>query len=290
MDYIGRFAPTPSGALHFGSLVVAVASYLDARANSGLWLVRIEDLDPPRTAPGSIDAILSCLDTFGLHWDATPMFQSQRQGAYLDALERLQQQGRVYACCCSRTQFKADPLYLCNCLSQPPAAQEVAIRLILPPQTITLNDLINGSQTEHLADAVGDIVVQRKDQLYSYQLAVVVDDAEQKISHIIRGSDLFHQTPRQVWLQTCLGYPTPVYGHLGIITNRQGQKLSKQNLAAPLDIRQAPSLLSEVLERLGQAPPCGLRQAPVEEQLAWAIAHWDIQRVPKRMQDPIAFV
>lgn len=290
MSYIGRFAPTPSGPLHFGSLVAALASYLDARANQGLWLVRIEDLDPPRTAPGSIDAILSCLDTFGLHWDGELMFQSQRQPAYHEALERLRQQGRIYPCSCSRAQFQADPLYSCRCLTRPPSLKNFALRTALPQQSITVDDVIIGPQTQHLANEVGDFVVQRKDQLFSYQLAVVVDDAEQNISHIIRGSDLYHQTPRQVWLQACLGYKQPIYGHLPIITNNQGQKLSKQNLAAPLDMSQAPALLSEALERLGQATPCTFRQAPVEEQLAWAVAQWDISSVPKRMQDPIAFV
>ena len=290
MNYIGRFAPTPSGPLHFGSLVAAVASYLDARANQGLWLVRIEDLDPPRTAPGSIDAILSCLDIFGLHWDGEPMLQSQRQPAYNEALEQLRQQGRIYACSCSRAQFQADPLYSCHCLTHPPPLIDVALRTVMPQQSITVDDVIIGPQTQHLANEVGDFVVQRKDQLFSYQLAVVVDDSEQNISHIIRGSDLYHQTPRQVWLQACLGYKQPIYGHLPIITNNQGQKLSKQNLAAPLDMSQAPALLSEALERLGQATPCSFRQAPVEEQLAWAVEQWDINSVPKQMQDPIAFV
>ena len=290
MNYVGRFAPTPSGPLHFGSLIAAVASYLDARAHKGLWLVRIEDLDPPRTAPGSIDSILSCLDTFGLHWDGELMLQSQRQQAYFGALELLRQQGHIYACSCSRAQFHTDPLYKCNCLTNPPNQKQVAMRITLPANNITVNDVIIGPQTQHLANEVGDFIVQRKDQLFSYQLAVVVDDAEQKISHIIRGSDLYQQTPRQVWLQTCLGYKQPIYGHLPIITNNQGQKLSKQNLAAPLDITQAPALLSEALERLGQATPCSLRQAPVAEQLAWAVTQWDLEAVPKRMQDPIAFV
>lgn len=289
MSYVGRFAPTPSGALHFGSLVAAVASYLDARANKGAWLVRIEDLDPPRTIPGSVDAILLCLDTFGLHWDGPVMFQSQRQSAYGNALEQLQQQGKTYTCSCSRSQFQTDPLYTCPCLSHPPCTKNAAVRVMLPRLNITVDDLIIGPQTQHLADAVGDFVVQRKDQLFSYQLAVVVDDAQQKISHVIRGSDLYQQTPRQAWLQGCLGYKQPIYGHLPLIINNQGQKLSKQNLAAPLDISQAPALLSEALQRLGQTTST-LRQAPVAEQLAWAVAQWDITKVPKRMHDPIAFV
>ena len=289
MSYIGRFAPTPSGPLHFGSLVAALASYLDARANKGLWLVRIEDLDPPRTVPGSIDSILSCLDTFGLHWDGALMFQSHRQQAYQEALEQLSQQGLIYTCSCSRAQFQTNPLYICHCLTHPPSAQSVARRIALPHQSITVDDIIIGPQTQHLADDVGDFVVQRKDQLFSYQLAVVVDDAEQNISHIIRGSDLYDQTPRQAWLQTCLNCALPIYGHLPIITNNQGQKLSKQNLAQPLDIAQAPTLLSEALERLGQATPCTFRQAPVAEQLSWAVEQWDINKVPKHMQDPVAF-
>jgi len=290
MGYVGRFAPSPSGALHFGSLVAAVASYLDARANKGLWLLRIEDLDPPRTVPGSVDNILSCLDTFGLLWDGTLMFQSQRQTAYQAALEQLQQQGIIYPCSCSRSQFQADPLYTCPCLNQPPSTNDAALRIALPHSKVFVDDVIIGPQTQHLADQVGDFVVQRKDKIFAYQLAVVVDDAEQKINHVIRGSDLYQQTPRQTWLQSCLGYKQPTYGHIPIIINGQGQKLSKQNLAAPLDMSHAPALLSEALERLGQTTPCTLRQAPVAEQLAWALTQWDITKVPKRMQDPIAFI
>jgi glutamyl-Q tRNA(Asp) synthetase len=217
------------------------------------------------------------------------MFQSHRQQAYQEALEQLSQQGLIYTCSCSRAQFQTNPLYICHCLTHPPSAQSVARRIALPHQSITVDDIIIGPQTQHLADDVGDFVVQRKDQLFSYQLAVVVDDAEQNISHIIRGSDLYDQTPRQAWLQTCLNCALPIYGHLPIITNNQGQKLSKQNLAQPLDIAQAPTLLSEALERLGQATPCTFRQAPVAEQLSWAVEQWDINKVPKRMQDPVAF-
>jgi glutamyl-Q tRNA(Asp) synthetase len=218
------------------------------------------------------------------------MLQSQRQQAYCEALELLRQDGQIYTCSCSRAQFRTNPLYTCHCLTHPPSQKDVAIRIALPHQIITVDDVIIGPQSQNLAHEVGNFVVQRKDQLFSYQLAVVVDDAEQNISHIIRGSDLYHQTPRQVWLQTCLSYKQPIYGHLPIVTNNQGQKLSKQHLARPLDITQAPALLSEALERLGQAAPCNFRQAPVEEQLAWAVTQWDINNVPKRMQDPIAFV
>jgi glutamyl-Q tRNA(Asp) synthetase len=175
-------------------------------------------------------------------------------------------------------------------LEQPPFQPEVALRVATPAISITVEDAIMGPQTQHLADEVGNFVLQRKDQLFSYQLAVVVDDAQQKISHIIRGSDLYQQTPQQVWLQACLDYKQPSYGHLPIIINGQGQKLSKQNLATPLDMLQAPALMSEALERLGHPAPCGLRQAPVAEQLEWAAGQWDIECVPKRMQDPIAFV
>jgi len=290
MGYIGRFAPTPSGPLHFGSLVAALASYLDARANQGLWLVRIEDLDPPRTAPDSIDAILRCLETFGLHWDGEPMYQSLRQDAYQHALSQLQQQQLVYACSCSRSQFVSNPDYRCNCRQTAPTNQPAAMKVIAADTKVTVHDLVLLPQTQHLAQQVGDFVVQRKDQLFAYQLAVVVDDAEQKISHVVRGSDLYDQTPRQAWLQACLQLPQPYYAHIPIITNAQGQKLSKQNLATALDPKQAPALLSEALERLGQATPCNFRQAPVAEQLAWAVEQWDINAIPARKQDPIAFV
>jgi len=292
MAYIGRFAPTPSGPLHFGSLVAALASYLDARANQGLWLLRIEDLDPPRTAAGSIDAILRCLEAFGLHWDGEPMYQSQpqRQHAYQHALDQLKQQQRVYACACSRAQFTRDANYLCTCAQQTVTSAQVAQRVISPNQVVYTDDLILPAQSQNLAREVGDFVIQRKDQLFAYQLAVVVDDAEQGISHVIRGSDLYDQTPRQVWLQQCLGYPQPTYAHIPIITNGQGQKLSKQNLAQALELNQTSALLSEALERLGQATPCDFRQASVSQQLEWAIQHWDIHAIPAQMQHPDAFV
>ncbi len=290
MAYIGRFAPTPSGPLHFGSLVAALASYLDARANQGLWLIRIEDLDPPRTAPGSIDAILRCLDAFGLHWDGEPMYQSLRQEAYRHALSQLQQQQLIYACSCSRSQFVTNPDYRCDCRLSAPTSQPVAMKVIAADAEFTVQDLILPPQTQHLSQHVGDFVVQRKDQLFAYQLAVVVDDAAQNVSHVVRGSDLYDQTPRQIWLQMCLQLPQPHYAHIPIVTNNQGQKLSKQNLAAALDLKQAPALLSEALERLGQATPCNFRQAPVTEQLAWAVEQWDITAIPARKQDPIAFV
>jgi len=290
MAYIGRFAPTPSGPLHFGSLVAALASYLDARAHQGRWLIRIEDLDPPRTVPSSIDAILRCLEAFGLHWDGEPMYQSQRQHAYHHALAQLQQQQLVYACACSRSAFATNPNYRCNCRQQAPTSAPVAQRVISPNHILHVDDLILPSQAQNLAHEVGDFVIQRKDQLFAYQLAVVVDDAQQGITHIIRGSDLYDQTPRQTWLQGCLGYQRPIYGHIPIIVNDQGQKLSKQNLAQPLDLNQAPALLSQALERLGQATPCSLRQAPVAQQLEWGIAQWDISAVPALMQDPVAFV
>jgi len=290
VNYIGRFAPTPSGPLHFGSLIAALASYLDARANNGQWLLRIEDLDPPRTAPNSIDSIFKCLEVFGLLWDGTPIYQSQRQDAYQNALQQLTQSGTTFPCGCSRSQFQADPNYTCPCQSNPPQVSPAAIRICTPNNTIKVDDLILGSQTQNLQSDAGDFVVQRKDQLFAYQLAVVVDDAEQGINHIIRGSDLYTQTPRQVWLQQQLGYPLPIYGHIPIIVNGSGQKLSKQNLAAELDLNQAPALLSEALERLGQTTPCTFRQAPVAEQLSWAVEQWNINSVPSRLQDPVAFI
>jgi glutamyl-Q tRNA(Asp) synthetase len=290
MSYIGRFAPTPSGDLHFGSLSAAVASYLDAKANEGSWLVRIEDLDTLRVAAGSVDSILSCLETFGLHWDGRVIYQSQRQDAYEEALSKLQQQGHTYRCSCTRSKFKTNPQYKCPCATYRVSADQTSVRVRLPHQNITISDVIMADQTQNMALEVGDFVVRRKDLIYAYQLAVVVDDAHQKVSHVVRGSDLYDQTPRQVWLQSCLGFQTPSYSHLPIITNRQGQKLSKQNLAAALDVSQAPRLLSEVLERLGQNLPHTLHAAPVQEQLAYAAKHWNIQQIPKLMQDPIAFV
>lgn len=289
--YVGRFAPTPSGPLHFGSLVAALASFLDARAHQGQWLVRIEDIDPPRCQDGASDHILRTLDAFGLHWDGSICYQSQQQQYYLQALAQLQQQDRLYPCICSRSQLQGQTIYPGNCRDQfIPSEQASAWRLKVPAMELGFDDLIMPAYEENLSQQVGDFILQRKDGLFAYQLAVVVDDAQQGITHIIRGADLYQQTPRQVFLQKCLALPTPSYGHIPLIINNAGQKLSKQNLAQAISASQAPLLMSQALQRLGQNLPSELKGAPVAEQLAWSIAAWERKKVPAFYQDPVPFL
>lgn len=288
--YIGRFAPTPSGPLHFGSLVAALASYLDAHAHGGQWLLRIEDIDSPRCQPGASDDILRTLDAYGLHWHGEVVYQSQQQAYYEQALEQLHQQGQLFYCSCSRSQLKGQSTYPGYCRTQlTPPSQAYATRLRVPDQQLAFTDLFMPAYEENLALQVGDFILQRKDGPYAYQLAVVVDDALQGVNHIIRGADLYDQTPRQIYLQQRLGYPTPSYGHIPLIMSTQGQKLSKQNLAKAVTSKQAPALVTDALQRLGQPPPHDLHGAPVKEQLTWAIAHWHRASVPNHGQDPIAF-
>lgn len=283
MRCIGRFAPSPTGPLHFGSLLAALASYLDMRSRDGIWLLRIEDLDPPREQPGAADAILYALDALGLHWDGSVVYQSQRHEAYLAALEQLLQQG-AYRCSCSRKQLKsrgAIPLYDGHCRRHPPPdSARCAVRVSHPWPEIQFHDRIQGTQHYHWAPEQGDFVVFRRDGLFAYQLAVVVDDAAAGVTDILRGSDLLDETPHQIALQTLLGYPVPRYAHIPVITNAAGQKLSKQNLAPALDLSQVPALLRRALYCLGQQPPAELTGASRDELLRWAISHWNIDAVP----------
>ncbi|WP_116366267.1 tRNA glutamyl-Q(34) synthetase GluQRS [Parahaliea mediterranea] len=277
--YRGRFAPSPTGPLHQGSLVAALASYLEARRAGGTWLVRMEDLDPPREQPGAADAILRSLEAHGLYWDEPVLWQSQRSAAYLAALNQLQAQGHLFACSCSRARTDSAGNCCGDCREQTPPPP-VALRVPVAPQfAAQWQDRWQGPQHWPIGRALQDFVVRRKDQLFAYQLAVVVDDAEQRISHIVRGSDLLDSTPRQLWLQSLLHVPQPHYGHLPVLTNRQGQKLSKQNHAPALDDGRATHNLRSALDALGQPPPppdC----ASVTELLAAACRHWDATRVP----------
>ncbi|MFW3616631.1 tRNA glutamyl-Q(34) synthetase GluQRS [Billgrantia antri] len=277
--YRGRFAPTPSGALHFGSLIAALASFLDARRAGGEWLVRIEDIDPPRCPAGAADMILRQLEAFGLHWDGPVLWQHDRDTAYAAALERLKARGLAYACSCSRKQWRGYPIYpgWCRngvCEPNQPLAWRLRSDLGLRP--VIWQDRLFGEQRFDPAQ-LGDVVLKRKDGLWAYQLAVVVDDADQGISDVVRGYDLLDNTPWQRQLQQALGLPEPRYLHLPLIVNREGQKLSKQNLAPalPLEDGAVRPLLHRALVALDQAPPDTLNTASVNEQLAWAIAHWE---------------
>lgn len=281
--YIGRFAPSPTGPLHFGSLVSALASFLDARSHSGQWLVRMEDLDPPREQPGAADSILRDLEAHGLTWDGAVLHQSRRHAAYGEALTCLHDTHLVYPCSCTRQRLQLrGGTYDGHCARHPPASKEpTALRVRVNAATpITFHDLFQGQQQQNLADEVGDFILRRKDGLFAYQLAVVVDDIYQKVTHIIRGSDLLDSTPRQLWLYQCLGAKAPSHGHIPIALNRQGQKLSKQNLAPALEAHSASENLWLALQFLQQSPPATLEGAPIQELLAWAVEHWSPHLVP----------
>lgn len=281
-DYIGRFAPSPSGPLHFGSLIAALASFLDARANHGQWLLRMEDLDPGREPPQAAGQILEALEAFGLHWDGPVLYQSSRLAAYRDALHQLQQQGLIYACDCTRQQIQAlGGVYDNRCRNRKDVPQDCALRVRVADRTIQFVDAIQGSTQQHLLRECGDFVLLRKDGLFAYQLAVVVDDAFQNISWVVRGSDLLDSTPRQIFLQQCLGLATPHYAHFPVAVNEDKQKLSKQHFAAPLDHTTPLPALLRALSFLGQPMSEALAEGDIASVLQWAIAHWDIQAVPK---------
>ena len=290
--YIGRFAPSPSGPLHQGSLLTALASWLDARANNGIWLLRIEDIDEPRSQVGAADSICTTLQHFGLHWDNQITQQSLRKSLYQDALDTLQQQQKLYACSCSRKQLNTHPEFvqsgiypgICRSKKHLIHQPDCAIRIHVPDTTIKLHDAIQGSYQQHLAQDVGDFILKRRDGYFAYQLAVVVDDAEQGITHSIRGLDILDSTPRQIFLQQQLNYPSIEYAHLPLIMNAQGQKLSKQNKAPAIDLNNASELLIDSLQKLRQNPPLELRKESPESILQWAIAHWRLNAIPQQIE------
>ena len=288
--YRGRFAPSPTGPLHFGSLVAAVGSYLDARSCGGEWLVRIEDVDAPRTVPGAADGILRTLDGFGFEWNGEVVIQSRRLDLYHAELVRLQLAGDVYPCACSRSEIAAKTsrtsvdgglLYPGTCragLAEGKAAR--AWRLRVPDQTLQFQDRVQGASQQNLEREVGDFVLLRADGQYAYQLAVVIDDALQGINAVVRGVDLIDSTARQMWLQQRLGIPTPSYAHLPVVVNAAGEKLSKQTKAAAAESTQGSALLASALEFLGQPVPPDLHKAPVTDFWRWAISVWSIANVP----------
>jgi len=280
--YRGRFAPSPTGPLHFGSLVAAVGSYLDARHHHGIWLVRMEDLDTPRCVPGAADDIMRTLAAFGLHSDEPVIYQSQRTAAYDEALQRLQDIGVAYPCCCTRKEISDSALlgiegvvYPGTCRHGIPAGREGrAWRVRTDNKTIGFDDALQGRISQHLESEVGDFVVKRADGLFAYQLAVVVDDAHQGITHVVRGADLLASTPRQIHLQGLLGLPTPHYMHLPVAVNETGEKLSKQTLAEAVDTAQPVAALWRALSFLRQHPPQALRKVNLEALWAWARQNW----------------
>ncbi len=281
--YIGRFAPSPSGPLHFGSLVTALASYLDAKANTGQWLVRMEDLDPPREMPGAAALILRCLEGHGLHWDGEVMYQSQRHHAYQTYIEQLLVRHWAYPCTCSRQDLTSmGGIYDGRCRRRTPdplLPQSIRLKVYQIDDfpyghEIYFNDLIQGLQSQNLRTQAGDQILKRRDGYYAYQLAVVVDDIAQGITHIIRGADLLEVTGRQLFFFELLGAKPPTYGHVPLAIQANGQKLSKQNHARAIEIQDASRNLWHGLEFLGQNPPAALADASTCEILDWGLHNW----------------
>jgi glutamyl-Q tRNA(Asp) synthetase len=292
LKYRGRFAPSPTGPLHFGSLVTAVGSYLCARRAGGEWLLRIEDLDTPRVVPGAADEIIRTLDAFGFEWTGSILHQSSRREAYEAAAQHLLNTGRAFHCSCTRSELQAAqsseqrlfdtdelryPGWCRNGPRQP--ERKTALRLFVPRGETAISDSLQGRFTVDVSVEVGDFVIRRRDGLHAYQLAVVIDDAFQGVSAVVRGADLLHSTPRQVILQSMLSLPTPMYAHLPVATDMNGIKLSKSAGAAAIDIARPTYELWRALEFLRQAPPHELRRSGLAALWEWAIKHWQLQRV-----------
>ncbi len=282
--YIGRFAPSPTGPLHFGSLVAAVGSYLAARKADGKWHVRIDDLDREREVPGAADAILRTLTAFGFEWDGPIVYQNHRAAAYSFALERLRRDGRVYECSCSRSEIEA--------ATRPPAVEypypgtcrdgarhperATATRFRTMPGEVGFVDALQGLVTQDVNAATGDFVLRRRDGYFAYQLAVVVDDADLGVTEVVRGADLLGNTPRQIALQQALGFPSPGYAHLPLAVDRTGAKLSKSSQSVAVDPAKPGEGLWKTLDFLKQSPPVALKGAPLNELWPWALAHWSL--------------
>lgn len=288
--YIGRFAPSPTGPLHFGSLIAAVASYCEARTQQGKWLLRMEDLDKPREVKGAADTILQQLEAFGFEWDDTVLYQSQRTSYYADALEILNSRLLTYPCTCTRKEIADSSssagidglIYPGTCLKQPIKVNvPAAWRIKTQSQTISFNDAIQGKISQNIKQDIGDFIIKRADGLFAYQLAVVVDDAAQGITHIVRGADLLDSTPRQIYLQQLLNYPTPHYAHVPVACNDAGEKLSKQTLASPLDTSKTTINLIQALNFLGQSVPPDLANEDKDTIWQWALDNWQLCRIAK---------
>lgn len=283
--YRGRFAPSPSGLLHFGSLIAALASYLDAKHNRGQWLVRIEDIDPPREKIGASKEILKTLNSYGLHWDEEVLYQSQQSHLYQDILNSLSQENLSYYCNCTRAHIKSvGGIYQGHCRHltvQTSNETPCAVRIINSVGIEQFEDLIQGHVQCNKKFASEDFIIHRKDGLFAYQLAVVVDDIYQGISHIIRGCDLLEPTARQLSFYNILQHQTPKYGHFPVAVTEQGFKLSKQNNAPEINVKKPIPTLLAALNFLGQEPLNELEYANLEELLQWAITHWSIDKIPK---------
>lgn len=293
-DYRGRFAPSPTGPLHKGSLVAAIASYLEAKKNQGQWLIRMEDVDESRNIKGAADEILRSLEAYGFEWDEEVIYQTRRKQAYAEALQQLKELELVYPCTCSRKDLKilADHgqlqhsmmgyIYPGTCINktfETLSSESYSTRIKTTASTVTFQDSLQGNYTQQLNIDSGDFIIQRRDGLFAYQLAVVVDDAFQNITHVVRGIDLINSTPRQIYLQQCLNLPPLKYTHLPVIVNSLGEKLSKQTGAEGIGPTANIPLILECLEFLGQNPPNELKTENLTTVWEWARTHWDINRL-----------
>lgn len=287
---VGRFAPSPTGPLHFGSLITAVGSYCLARRQGGRWLLRIEDLDTPRVVPGAADEIMRTLEHLDLHWDGEVVWQSRRGERYEAAVSRLRQKGLVFDCACSRREILASaphpgeegPLYPGTCRDGVPAGRRPrSLRIRVPQRQVCFADGVFGAIEQHLARAVGDFVLRRADGLFAYQLAVVVDDAEAGVTQVVRGADLLSSTARQIYLHLSLDQPLPDYVHLPLALAEDGEKLSKRHgTVESVDGTEGGDLIWCALDFLGQEPPPCLRKASAGEVLAWGTSAFEAGRVP----------
>lgn len=278
-QYVGRFAPSPTGPLHFGSLLAAVASYLQAKSRSGLWLLRVEDIDPPRQQEGAIEEILTALERYGFEWDGPVTYQSENAARHHQVVAELQAAGLAYPCSCSRRDLataKQGPLgaiYPGTCRNGC-QGDEFAVRVRTDDAPIEFVDALQGTQCQRLESESGDFVIRRRDGLIAYHLAVVVDDFDQGISEIIRGIDLLDSTPRQIHLQRLLDYRTPAYLHIPVAENAEGQKLSKLTGAPAIPLEKINRTLVTAVKALGQQPPPELAMSSLDEIWLWSIKHW----------------
>jgi glutamyl-Q tRNA(Asp) synthetase len=265
-----------------------VASFLDARAHGGRWLLRIEDLDRPREIAGSADGILRTLQQFGFEWDGAVTRQYERAQRYEEALLALQAQQRTFACSCSRAQLEDELRYPGTCRTRQLTQDTPAgIRLRVEPEQVLFTDRIQGTYRQNVADAVGDFILKRRDRIYAYVLAVTVDDAAQGVTHIVRGADLLDNTPRQIYLQRLLGLPEPSYAHVPVLTEADGGKLAKSRRSVRLSANSPLPQLWSAFSLLGLKPPPSLASATIADAWRWAITQWNLHKVPKRLDLPV---
>lgn len=283
-NYRGRFAPSPTGPVHYGTLVAAVGSYLQAKKNHGEWFVRIDDIDTRRVVDGADDDILHTLEHFGFEWDGEIIYQTQQIESYQQALDQLISQSLVFPCLCSRKQLAktGSSIYPGTCRHRSlPEKNEHALRVLSQDINIEFDDIVMGQQLQNIKQQCGDFIIKRRDELFAYQLAIVVDDARQNITEVVRGADLLSSTHRQIYLQQLLNYTTPGYSHLPLAVDQTGNKISKSGQAKKVDINNKEKLLASTLDFLGQQPPKDLRKSQLIDIWLWAIEHWDVKKVPK---------